>query len=88
MSFLFIINTLKLITVTKPAAAVMWLTIYDMYVWGEVATIIADIPTEPSTEPSTEPLFCTSSLIIHGVFLVNIAIAPWSPLLPLLSLIN
>jgi hypothetical protein len=84
MSFLFIINTLKLITVTKPAAALMWINVYNMYVTGEFATIIADIPTEPSNEP----LFCTSSLIIHGVFFLSFAISPWGPLLPLLSLIN
>ena len=79
MSFLFITNIFKLITVTKPAAALMWINVYSMYTTGEVATLIADIPTDPSNEP----LFCTSSLIIHGVFFFALSAAsPFVPLIP------
>jgi hypothetical protein len=80
MSFLFITNILKLITVTKPAAALMWINVYGMYTTGEVATMITEVPLYIS---DVEPLWM-SSVIIHGVLILTLSASPCGPMLPVL----
>ena len=48
------------------------MNVWGMSITGEAATFVADIPTAPSNEP----IFYTSSLIIHGVFVLALYTSP------------
>ncbi len=80
MTFLSI-SILKVITATKPAALLMWTTVTCMYSTGEVATLVAELPIEPSDRTVW---FC--SFIYHGYVLTLLtALSPCcSPVIPLI----
>ncbi len=95
----FAIALIKVITVTKPAALLMWITVCGMYSTGEVATLVTELPSMYSTgevatlvaelpiKPSDRTVwFCT--FMYHGHLLTSLAlilISPsCSPVIPLI----
>ena len=96
MTFLSI-SLLKVITATKPAALLMWITVSGMYSTGEIATLFAELPNTYSTgeiatcvaalsiEPSDHTgWFCT--YIFHGSVITLLALVSpcCSPVIPLI----
>ncbi len=81
MTFLSI-SILKVITATKPAALLMWTTVTCMYSTGEVATLVAELPIEPSYHTEW---FVT--LIYHGsvITLLTVVSPCCSPVIPLIA---
>ncbi len=93
----FGLSLLKIIVSTKPAAMLMWITVSGMYSTGEVATLVAELPSMHNTgefatlaaelpiEPSDRTVwFC--SFIYHGYVLTLLtALSPCcSPVIPLI----